>query len=401
MTTLHDVLRGGSAIAADATLGLIDLVEHLHATIGDRPGPLAAARSRTTRGLTGIIYRTVRGTTRALGRGAGFGLGALGTLVPDREPGARLEAFVGVLNGVHGDYLARSRNPLAIEMQVRRHGKPVDPAALTPAGVTGKALLLVHGLCLTDLQWHRDGHDHGRSLAHDHGYTPLYLHYNSGLHVSENGRRLAALLEDYVGRWPVPLEEITILGHSMGGLVARSACHYGRLAGHAWLHRLRRIVFLGTPHHGAPLERGGNRLDLLMDLSPYSAPFTRLGRARSAGITDLRFGNLCDEDWLGRDRFELGPDPRQPVRLPEGVSCYLLAAVLRKRRGALGDRLVGDGLVPLDSALGRHARPELTLPVPASRQCVCYGTGHLDLLGSRAVYARLSGWIGGGAPPAS
>ena len=394
MTTLHALLSGSSALATDATVGLIDLVEHLHATIGERRGPLGSASGGTTRGLTGTVYRTLRGATRVVGRGAGLGLASLGTLLPDRGPGARLETFVGVLNGVQGDYLEQTANPLAIEMCLRRGGRPIEPSALAPAAVTGKALVLVHGLCLTDLQWRRDGHDHGRSLARDHGYTPLYLHYNSGLHVSENGRRLAALLEDLAGRWPAPLEEIAILGHSMGGLVARSACHYGRLAGHAWLSQLRRIVFLGTPHHGAPLERGGNRLDFLLDLSPYSAPFTRLGRARSAGITDLRYGNLCDEDWRGRDRFGLGPDPRRPVPLPQGVQCYVLAAVLGKRRGPISDRLVGDGLVPLDSALGRHARPELALPVPTSHQQVCYGTGHLELLGSRSVYSQLSAWFG-------
>ncbi len=393
MTTLHALLSGSSALATDATVGLIDLVEHLHATIGDRRGPVGPASAGTTRGLTGTVYRTLRGATRVVGRGAGLGLASLGALLPERGPGARLETFVGVLNGVQGDYLEQTANPLAIEMCLRRGGRPIEPSALAPAGVTGKALVLVHGLCLTDLQWRRNGHDYGRSLARDHGYTPLYLHYNSGLHVSENGRRLAALLEDLAGRWPVPLEEIAILGHSMGGLVARSACHYGRLAGHAWVGQLRRIAFLGTPHHGAPLERGGNRLDFLLDLSPYSAPFTRLGRARSAGITDLRYGNVCDEDWRGRDRFEIGPDPRQPVPLPRGVQCYVLAAVLGKRRGPIGDRLVGDGLVPLDSALGRHARPEFALPVPTSHQLVCYGTGHLELLGSRGVYTRLSAWF--------
>ena len=395
MTNLHDVLRGTSAIATDATVGLIDLVEHLHATIGDRPGPFGRAPRGTTRGLTGIVYRILRGATRAVGRGASFGLGSLGTLVPDIEPGRDLEAFIGVLNGVHGDYLERTANPLAIAMGFRQEGRPVDPAALGPAPATGKLLVMVHGLCLTDLHWRREGHDHGRRLSREHGYTPLYLYYNSGLHVFENGRRLAALLEELAGRWPVPVEEIAILGHSMGGLVARSACHYGRLAGHAWPARLGRMAFLGTPHHGAPLERGGNRLNFLLDLSPYSAPFTRLGRARSAGITDLRYGNLCDEDWRGRDRFGLGPDPRRPVPLPPGVECYLLAAVRGKRRGPISDRLVGDGLVPLDSALGRHARPGLNLSVPASHQSVCYGTGHLELLGSRTVYAQLSRWFAG------
>jgi hypothetical protein len=393
MTTIGDVLQGGSSIAADATVGLIDLVEHVHATIGHRPGPLAAAHDAPTRGLARIVYQSLRGATRAIGRGVGAGLEAAGTLLQDSEPSPALENFVGVLNGVHGDYLERTANPLAIRMRLRRDGRPVEPAALAPADVTGHALVLVHGLCLTDLQWRRDGHDHGQALARDHGYTPLYLHYNSGLHVSVNGRALAAVLEQLVSHWPVALEELTIVGHSMGGLVARSACHYAQLAKLTWPRRLRAMAFLGAPHHGAPLERGGNRLDVLLALSPYSAPFTRLGKLRSAGITDLRFGNLRDEDWHGTDRFALGPDRRTAVPLPEGTACYAAAGVLGKRRGPLRDRLIGDGLVPLDSALGHHRRPELALAIPAEHQWVGYGLGHLDLLASQELYARLSSWL--------
>lgn len=393
MTTIGDVLQGGSSIAADATVGLIDLVEHVHATIGQRPAPLGAAHDAPTRGVTRLVYQSLRGATRLLGRGVGAGLGAAGTLLHDSGPSPALENFVGVLNGVHGDYLERTANPLAIQMRLRRDGRAIEPAGLAPAEVTGKALILVHGLCLTDLQWRRAGHDHGQALALDHGYTPLYLHYNSGLHVSVNGRALAAVLEQLVSHWPVALEQLAIVGHSMGGLVARSACHYAQLAGLAWPRHLRAMAFLGAPHHGAPLERGGNRLDMLLGLSPYSAPFTRLGKLRSAGITDLRFGNLRDEDWQGADRFALSPDRRTAVPLPVGTACYAAAGVLGKRRGPLRDRLIGDGLVPLESALGHHRRPELALAIPAAHQWVGYGLGHLDLLASQELYARLSGWL--------
>src|SRR5437660_10821453 len=128
----------------------------------------------------------------------------------------------------------------------------------------------------------------------------------------------------------------------MGGVGERIAHRYAAEAGCEWPGRLSTLVFLGTPHHGAPLERGGNWLQSLVGISPYTAPLSRLGMLRSAGITDLRFGNLLDEDWAACDRFERRPDGRRCVPLPAGVACYAVAAALGKRRGS--DRLLGDGL---------------------------------------------------------
>lgn len=124
------------------------------------------------------------------------------------------------------------------------------------------------------------------------------------------------LLEALLHAWPVPLSELVIIGHSMGGLVARSACHFGAVAHHDWLRRLDKLVFLGTSHHGAPLERGGNSVDMLLGISRYTAPFARLGKVRSAGITDPRHGNLVDRDWRGRDRIARSGDVRRAVPVP-------------------------------------------------------------------------------------
>jgi pimeloyl-ACP methyl ester carboxylesterase len=176
------------------------------------------------------------------------------------------------------------------------------------------------------------------------------------------------------------LQEIAIVGHSMGGLVARSAVRHGRAARHDWPRSLRRLVFLGTPHHGAPLERGGHRLDYVMELSPYVAPFTRLGKSRSAGITDLRYGSITE-------------DEQEFVPLPQDVECYALAATLGKRRDRVAERLVGDGLVPLDSALGRHKDAARTLALREDRQWIGYEMGHLELLGRPEVYAQLRKWL--------
>jgi pimeloyl-ACP methyl ester carboxylesterase len=391
-------LRGVNRLTIEGIAGVVDLVEAMHRNIASVPGMLAKPNRDRTTGITGLVYRSIRGVVGLVGSGLDMLLARLTPLLGERSTWPGRETFLAALNGVLGDYLAASHNPLAITMRVRRDGIALpgegQPLAAAIPHAGGKLVVLLHGLCMNDLLWRRKGHDHGAALARDLAYTPVYLHYNSGLHVSTNGEAFSVLLEGLVQRWPVPLTELVVIGHSMGGLVARSACHYGTRAHHAWLRRLDKLVFVGTPHHGAPLERGGNWVDMLLGASAYSAPLARLGKIRSAGITDLRFGNLVDEDWNQRDRFELGDDRRVAVPLPERIACYAIAATTGKTAGDLSDRLLGDGIVPLASALGRHANPALALTFDPARQWVAYDTNHLDLLSSPAVYAQIKRWLG-------
>jgi pimeloyl-ACP methyl ester carboxylesterase len=390
-------LRGVSRMTIDGIAGVVDLVEAMHYNIANVPGILAKPKRGRTTGITGLVYRSIRGVIGLVGHGLDKLLARLEPLLGDRSTWPGREALLAALNGVLGDYLAASDNALAITMRLRRGGIPLpserQPLAAAVPQAGGKLLVLLHGLCMNDLQWKRKGHDHGAALARDLAYTPVYLHYNSGLHVSTNGRAFAELLENLVQLWPVPLTEVVLIGHSMGGLVARSACHYGALARHEWLRRVDKLVFVGTPHHGAPLERGGNWVDLLLSTSAYSAPLARLGKIRSAGITDLRFGSLVDEDWKKRDRFERSGDRRVAVPLPQGVACYAIAATTGKSARDLSDRLIGDGIVPLASALGRHANPGFALTFDESRQWVAYGINHLDLLNRAEVYAQIKRWL--------
>ncbi|MDP1611466.1 MAG: hypothetical protein Q8M11_10440 [Sulfuritalea sp.] len=392
-------VRGLGRLAIDATLGLTRLVETMHHNIARTPGPLGKLTEEPTRGITGLVYRSIQGTTQLIGGGIDALLGQL-TLLLDPRPAASSnarEAVLAALNGVIGDHLAATANPLAIAMQLRRDGQPLalnprDLAARIPqAG--GKILLLVHGLCMNDLQWRRNGHEHGAALAEAAGYTSLYLHYNSGEHVSTNGHALAELLETLVRAWPVPVEQLAIVGHSMGGLVARSACHYAGLGAQAWPGQLRHLVFLGTPHHGAPLERGGNWVNVILELSPYTAALARLAKLRSAGITDLRHGSILDEDWQHGDRFAHG-GKRLLVPLPDGVRCYAIGVTTAVAGGSAGKTLPGDGLVPLKSALGQSAKAGQSLNFPRSRQWIGYGMHHLDLLDSLEVCAQLRRWLG-------
>jgi pimeloyl-ACP methyl ester carboxylesterase len=390
-------LRGAARLATDATAGLTDLVEAMHERIARVPLVGRAAPDGRVGGISGLVYRSVRGITRLVGGSLDTLLGAIGAALPAGDTTPEREAFVAALNGVLGDHLAATANPLAIEMTLRREGRALelerDALATRLPHAGGRIVVLLHGLCMSDLQWTRDGHDHGAALERDLGYTPLYLHYNSGLHVSTNGQAFARLMERLVEQWPQPLERLVLLGHSMGGLVARSALHTAREAGMRWPQRVDDLVCLGTPHHGAPLERAGHGVDLVLGAAPYAAPLARLGQVRSAGITDLRHGNLLDQDWNGHDRFARTGDRRRAVPLPAGVHCYAVAATTGARHGDAKDRLLGDGLVPLASALGRHARPRRTLAFSPERQWIGYRMGHLDLLGRHEVYAQLRRWL--------
>ena len=393
--------QGVGRLAFDAIEQVVNVVEAMHANIAARPLPFGRGTDGRTGGVTGLVYDGVRlasqGSRTALDR-------ALDALSAQRETDSvdLLSPAVSALNGVLGDYLERTANPLAIEMQFRRNGRKLDLDRKRlnddVPGAGGRLLIVAHGLCMNDALQRRQGHDHGESLAANQGLTAVYLTYNSGRHVSQNGRELAGLLEELVEEWPAEVTELNLLGHSMGGLVFRSACHYAEQARHRWPRLLQRMVSLGTPHHGAPLERGGNLFQEALGKSPYTEPLSRLGWLRSAGITDLRHGSLLDEDWSDADRFERRADPRCPVALPDGVGCYAVAATTGRRLGDLNDRMLGDGLVPVASALGRHRDERRSLAFPESHRWIRYGIHHLDLLSDPKVYDRLRDWFGSPAP---
>lgn len=394
-------LHGLSRLVIDGVIGTTDLVEQLHQTIARVALPVGKAVETPTRGVTGIVYRSVNGVTRAIGSGTHFAFQQIVPRLGQHQSSPQRERLLAVINGVLGDHLEASDNPLAIYMNLRSHGQVVslDPEALAiqfqqPGG---RLLITIHGLCMNDLQW-ASGAPNGAPglpdwLSTQLGYLPLHLHYNTGRHISANGRDLAVLLELLVSSWPEPVEEICLLGHSMGGLVARSACHYAEEAGHAWPTRLRKLFMLGSPHHGAPLERIGNKVDRMLAISPYSAPFTRLGRIRSAGITDLRHGNLLDEDWNDGDGHVEPEDRRQPVRHLDHVDYHAIAATTDARPNSRRSRWIGDGLVPVTSALGHHPDPDRHLPILPAHQLIVPSTTHLGLLHHAEVQATIERWL--------
>jgi len=394
--------RGVAQLATQATCAVTSIVEGVHQSVWSTMGFPAADTPGKTRGITGSVYRTIHAVTRITGKSANAVIAGMQTLYEPAESNdsgnSRKQTLLAALNGVMGDQLVADNSPFAGSMTLRYRGEALNHQSMQQVpGAANKLVLLVHGLCMNDLQHHalHNEHpiEHGETLASELGYQPIYLRYNSGLHISQNGSELSAQLEQLVHCWPEAIEELSVVAYSMGGLVIRSALHQARQQGLNWPDRIRNIVFLGTPHHGAPMERIGNWLDVILDSTPYTKPFTALGQLRSAGITDLRYGSVLHEDWQGHCRFHRKPDDRQVVPLPEFVNCYTVAGTKADKRSLLADRVIGDGIVPLRSALGQHDDSSRTLAFAELSQWIAYGTSHLELLSSPEVSKQVVHWL--------
>ena len=400
-------LEGLRKIATDAVTLTTRLVEAEHSRLDWFSRILYPNHREADRmaGIAGKVYSTIYAVNGLVGSCVGMLLSQLEPFLGESVPSEQRERAQAVLNGVIGDYLQQEENPLAICMQFRVDGKVQTDAMLAQriSESKGRLLLLVHGSCMSDLQWlQSNGHDHGAALAVDSNLTPIYLHYNSGLHISDNGKLLASHLNRLAGLSQQQQEPLTlhILAHSMGGLIVRSACHYAtsdpdQFGCNDWVGKLHKVIFLGSPHHGALLERGGKWIDYLLALHPYSEPFSWLGKIRSKGVTDLGYGNVRQEDWhechaTGAQHY----DRRVPTPLPNGVHCYAIAAVTSDQSNYVRDSVIGDGLVSEASALGEgHAKPDLNLAIPKSNKKTIRKVGHVGLLSSGEVYEAIRSFL--------
>jgi pimeloyl-ACP methyl ester carboxylesterase len=388
--TTHSKTQGVGRLTVDAVLAITDIVESLHKRIDPLssldPGP----ETEKTSGITGLVYRNIRNVTQWVGKSIDGPLGLMSKTLESQPDSAAKQALLSALNGVLGDHLLQQNSSLAIPMYLRKHGEALSKIQLKEVinQSNGKLLILVHGLCMNDLQWCREGHDHGVELTRESGMTALYLHYNTGRHISDNGYQFAHVMESLVKLSNKPLE-INILAHSMGGLVSRSAYQIAENSEHTWHEMLNKLVFLGTPHHGAPLEKAGNWIDLILGAHSYTIPFAKLVKVRSAGITDLRYGNVQEADRYTDDRFEFSGDKRQPLPLPDSVHCFAIATSAKEAPHSA----LGDGLVSINSALGTHNDPTFNLQIPEDRKWIGTNINHMQLLSDFKVYQVLKTWF--------
>jgi len=398
----------GEALAAGGTL-----VKEMHEGIASRPFTALGIAAEPVRvihdGVSRAVYAGVRGGLRALARGGAELSGRrseLGDRAGEDQPGLDsrpvASVVVGAVNGLYGNHLQARGNELAQPMGFRRQGieVPLDPDALAAAfpEATDRLVVFVHGLCETEGAWWlrargveaNDQWAYGERLQQDLGFTSLYLRYNTGRHVSENGRQLAALLEQLLRSWPCAVRELVLVGHSMGGLVARSACHYAESEDLAWAEAVRHVFCLGTPHLGADLEKGANALSWALGRLPETRALATFLNARSAGIKDLRYGSCVEDDWRDCDPDEFLRDRCQEVPFLPDAAYYFIGATLTE--GPLG-RWLGDLLVRSPSASGRGNGKGRRIPFEVDNGYELSGLTHFDLLCHPAVYRQLRMWI--------
>lgn len=376
------------------------IAERAFSAVGPAGRPVQIVHDAISAG----VYGGVRGATALLSRGADAVLARRpppgdGRPVSTHPRGGSL---LGILNGLTGDELERRASDLQEPMAVRvnRRAISVEEGALRAAFPAPRARIAVflHGLMETEGAWKLGGGPtYGERLEHDLDLTAVEIRVNSGRHISENGRALADLLETLVAAWPVGVEEMALIGHSMGGLMVRSACFAGSGAGHRWPRLVRHVVSLGTPHTGAPLEQAVHWASAGLHALPETRPIANFLRRRSAGIRDLRQGSLVDEDWRDCDPDALRAAAVGEVPLHEcATHCFVSATVTRSPRHPVG-RLVGDWLVLQPSATGRSRTRRI--PFEEEHGMHVGGASHFALLNHPAVYARLRGWLA--MPPGS
>ncbi|WP_257387926.1 lipase family alpha/beta hydrolase [Tahibacter caeni] len=397
MKSRLDLLRGTAQLAGEGFLGALDVVEGVHQAVLDPFAKLLPFGDLLLRG-TDFVYARLRDVGQAASTAA---IGSLGLyeryLLPRGSDGTdhvASNAWISALNGAVGDHLEATRNPLALRLAFCRDGRTLSLDAATLARELpcpdGTLYVLVHGLGLNDSQWQdRDGEDFGTRLERDLGGSAVRLRYNSGRRISGNGRDFARRLQQLVDAHPRRIRRIVLIGHSMGGLVCRSACSHAARAELPWRDKLVAAICLGSPHLGAPLERIGGRLSAALESMPYTRALAKLTERRSAGVKDLRHGWCSDRDRPRGERRDAAPEALPDIG---EARWFLAAATLAGSSDGTRARWIGDGLVPVPSALGQHADPSLSLQLPDTQRHVFRGLGHMDLMNHPRVYERLRDW---------
>lgn len=381
MQTLKDGLIGGTHTINGVHTSLLESL----ASVG--------LKSTLNHKITEQVYRIILGSSHFAGWLLENALRHVPLPGGDRPPTRGQLLAVSSINGAFGDWMAQQNRMWAQPMQFCRNGQPLalDPESINASveSPSPHVIVFIHGLCLNDLHWQPLDQPSFGTRWESHGKaTAFYLRYNTGLHIHENGRQFALMLAQLQQSYPIPIERLTLIGHSMGGLVSRSACSYAQELELSWLSVLQDLACLGSPHNGAGLERIGQWVTQTLDKSRITAALSRAGKQRSAGIKDLRYCCLRHEDWA--DSHPDAPRPLRVTTLPlmPSVRYCLLAA---NWKPATGESL-GDGLVQVSSAMA-HSLGGHPLETPQVCRPLLQGLHHMQLPQHALIYNVLNEWL--------
>jgi hypothetical protein len=152
----------------------------------------------------------------------------------------------------------------------------------------------------------------------------------------------------------------------------RAACAVNLATETPWHNLVTDVVTLGSPHLGAPIERGLHLGGSLLGRLPEAAPFGRILEYRSVGILDLRAGLAPDVQNLPHARYRL------------------VAATLHASHRHPVSETLGDLLVRYPSATGRPRRGQAMFP---DADVLHIRGDHFDLLNHPEVHDALRGWL--------
>ncbi len=391
-----DFLEGLSQLATSSVSGVAELVQEIHREIFLQYFSLTTRQANFIwdNGITKRVYNLSQRVMQQYGKGLAISLRGLNRYFPvlHEKPLTPLMHFIAnALNGVLGDYMLQSHNPLALPMVLYdRYGQ------LQRGELSGRVIILVHGLCMNHLSW-APGESSGLGehiLYHQQQANVLYLNYNTGRRISSNGRSFSNVLEDLIKRNP-RITTIDLIGHSMGGLVSRSALFYGKQSAYNWINYVENLVCIGSPHQGAVLERLGFMFQEKIGKVPFASVLAQLANMRSAGIIDLRHGSVRDDDWEHLDaKIGQMDDCRKPAPLPSRVNTYLIAGTLERESSSSKTlEAIGDYLVSVKSALGDHPHPQFRLKVPEDHKAVFYGLNHFEIQHHPRVREQIIAWL--------
>ena len=356
----------GSA-AAITIERIVTPVERMHRAISQRCFSAIGPLGKPVKPAHDAVAKTVYMSIRLAVALAGLGVDRMVSLRP-----AIADRSQAVVNGLWGDTLGHHAVRLEVPMGLRnRSSEPVALERIAEEYRTANSSLvfLVHGFADTERCWLPTATHPGLFdvLEASSEHTPILIRYNTGRSLAHNGALLAALIEECTRAWPVPVQNVAAVGHSMGGLVIRSACALGQSHGDGWISRMSDVVTVGSPHLGTPIEKLVHGLAAGLGIAGETVPLQEFVDSRSKGIKDLRNG--------------LAGHPLSP-----GIAHHFVAGVLTDEAKHPVGAALGDLVVRVSSASGgSEAEPSSTLVVS--------GVRHNNLVHNDEVINQIVSWL--------